>query len=97
MHQSFETTAPWSGGVPVIAGEMCHVFTFPMAPQCGVNAVVLFSCQNCGDMGIYRGRGGIWRGIYQPLVPAGQIYLGLARPKVKVPAIPRTRGGSGYN
>ena len=34
------------------------------------------------------------RGFYQPCVPAGPRF---ARPKVKVPAIPRTRGGSGYN
>ena len=35
----------------MIAGETCRVLTFPMDPQCVVNAVVLLS----GDMGtIYR-------------------------------------------
>ena len=32
-----------SGGIPGIAGEMGHVFTFQVALQCRVNAVVLFS------------------------------------------------------
>ena len=96
MHQSIETTAR-SGGVPMIEGEMCCVFTLPMAPQCGVNAVVLFWRQT-KRMGIYRCARGIVRGIYQPLVPAGQaFYLGMAWPKVKVPTIPRTRGGIGCN
>ena len=32
---------------------------------------------------VYTGCGGIWRGIYQPLVPTGRgFYLGLARLKV---------------
>ena len=35
----------WSGGVPVIVGEMCRVLTFPMDPQCGMNAVVLILSQ----------------------------------------------------
>ena len=35
--------------------------------------------------------GGIWQGIYQPLFLAGQWFnLGVAWPKVKVPAIPQT-------
>ena len=39
---------------------------------------------------------GIWRGFYRPFVPAGRgFYLGLAGPKVKVPAIPRAWGGGG--
>ena len=33
---------PWSGGVPVIAGEVGRVLTFQVAPQCRGNAVVLF-------------------------------------------------------
>ena len=69
MHQSIEWS--WSGGVPVIAEEMCFVFTFPMAPQCGVNAMVLFWRQTKHGYGYISGAGGIVRRIYQPLVPAG--------------------------
>ena len=48
------------------------------------------------NIGIYKGVQAFGEGIYQKLVPAGQgFYLGMARPKV--PAIPRTREGSGYN
>lgn len=44
------------------------------------------------------GYGGIWRGFDHQFVPAGRgFYPGLAGQKVKVPAIPRTWWGFGYN
>jgi hypothetical protein len=58
---------PWSGGVPVIAGEMCRVFTFPMSPQCGGNVVVLFSRQNS----TYRGAGAFGGDFTKRLSPQG--------------------------
>ena len=62
---------PWSGGVPVIAGEMCRVFTFPMARSAEWMQWFCFSAKNSGDMGIYRGAGAFGGEFTSRLSPRG--------------------------
>ena len=63
-----------------------------MAPQCGVNAVVLFSCQNCGDMGIYRGAGAFGGEFTSRLSPQGDFTWDWLGPKSKSPLFPGPGG-----
>ena len=81
MHQSFETNAPlvWGSTGDSRGNVLCFYLPEGLAvrSECGGFVFV----PKLRGYWYIPGCGGIWQGTYQPLVPAGQFYLGLARPK----------------